>query len=117
MTGATPEQAAEALEQAGADVVGANCGTGVESYVAICERLAAATERPIWIKANAGLPRLEGGAVVYDTTPDEFAAWGDELVRAGARFIGGCCGTNPAFIAALRSHLSPSDREPCPPTA
>jgi methionine synthase I (cobalamin-dependent) len=117
MTGATPEQAAEALEQAGADVVGANCGTGVESYVAICERLAAVTERPIWIKANAGLPRLEGGAVVYDTTPDEFAAWGDKLVRAGARFIGGCCGTNPAFIATLRSHLSPSDRAPCPPTA
>ena len=105
MMGVTPERAAEALCEAGADVIGANCGNGIEGYVPICARLAAATDRPIWIKANAGLPTLEGGEVVYRTTPDAFASHLDELVDAGARFVGGCCGTNPAFIAALRTRL------------
>lgn len=105
MMGVTPEQAAEALTRAGADVIGANCGNGVEGYIPICERLASATDRPIWIKANAGLPSLEGGEVVYRTTPAEFAAHLGALREAGASFIGGCCGTNPAFIAELRARL------------
>ena len=105
MMGVTPEQAAEALTKAGADVVGANCGIGVEGYVPVCVRIAAATDRPIWIKANAGLPTLEEGRVVYRTTPDEFASHLDELIDAGAQFIGGCCGTNPTFIEALRLRL------------
>ncbi len=105
MMGTTPEQAAEALTEAGADVIGANCGNGIEGYIPICERLAATTDRPIWIKANAGLPTLEEGKVVYRTTPDEFASRLDELIDAGASFIGGCCGTNPSFIKLLRARL------------
>jgi methionine synthase I (cobalamin-dependent) len=105
MMGVTPEQAAEAITRAGADVVGANCGNGIEGYVPVCARLAAATDRPIWIKANAGLPELRGSEVIYRTTPDEFVSHLDALVDAGASFVGGCCGTNPAFIAALRAHL------------
>jgi len=105
MMGVTPEQAAEALSKAGADVIGANCGNGIDGYIPICARLASATDRPIWIKANAGLPEIEGGEVVYRTTPDEFASRLGELVDAGASFIGGCCGTNPAFIAALKCRL------------
>ncbi len=105
MMGVTPERAAEALSRAGADVIGANCGNGINGYIPICERLASATDRPIWIKANAGLPALEGGEVVYRTTPDEFASHLGELIDAGASFIGGCCGTNPAFIKALRARL------------
>ncbi|MBW2361348.1 MAG: homocysteine S-methyltransferase family protein [Deltaproteobacteria bacterium] len=105
MMGVPPAQAAEALSEAGADVIGANCGNGIDGYIPICAQLAAATDRPIWIKANAGLPTLEGGEVVYRTTPDEFASHLDELVAAGASFIGGCCGTNPAFIALLRTRL------------
>lgn len=105
MTGATPAEAAEALTAAGADVVGANCGSGIEDYVSICGRLAAATPRPLWIKPNAGLPELERGEVVYRTTPDAFAAHLDALVEAGARFIGGCCGSDPRFIEALQNKL------------
>jgi methionine synthase I (cobalamin-dependent) len=105
MMGVTPEQSAEALTKAGADVIGANCGNGIEGYIPICARLASATDRPIWIKANAGLPVLEGGEVVYRTTPDEFASQLGELIDAGASFVGGCCGTNPAFIEVLRARL------------
>jgi len=101
MMGVPPEQAAKALAEAGADVVGANCGQGIAGYVGICRRLSAATELPIWIKANAGIPEIVDGQVVYRTTPEKFASHGPALVAAGAKFIGGCCGTGPEFIAAL----------------
>lgn len=101
LMGVTPEQAAEALTAAGADVIGANCGHGIAGYVPICRRLRAATDRPLWIKANAGTPEVDDGRTVWRTTPDEFARHGPALVAAGASFIGGCCGTGPAFIAAL----------------
>jgi methionine synthase I (cobalamin-dependent) len=106
MMGVTPEQAAEELTAAGADVIGANCGIGIEGYIPICSTLAAATIRPIWIKANAGLPELENGQVVYRTTPEEFAGHVSSLVEAGATFVGGCCGTSPQFIAAIREQLA-----------
>ena len=106
MFGVTPEQAAEELTKAGADVIGANCGTGIEHYIPVCKALASATDRPIWIKANAGLPELVDGKFVYRTTPEEFASYLPALQDAGARFVGGCCGTNPSFIAALRAKLS-----------
>lgn len=108
MMGATPEQVAHELTAAGADVIGANCGVGIERYVPVCRRLKAATDRPVWIKANAGLPVLESGRVVYHTTPAEFAGHAPELVAAGASFIGGCCGTTPDFIRALRAQLAKS---------
>lgn len=101
MMGTTPEQAAAALTEAGAHVVGANCGQGVSGFVRICERLRAATPLPIWIKANAGLPEVVEGRVVYRTTPAEFASYAPALQRAGAVFLGGCCGTSPEFIKAL----------------
>lgn len=106
MMGATPEQVAAALEEAGADVVGANCGCGVAGYVEICRRLAAATARPLWIKANAGLPELVDGRPVYRMTPDEYASYVPALAAAGARFIGGCCGTNPGFIRAIKERVA-----------
>lgn len=106
--GATPEQVARELTAAGADVIGANCGAGIERFVPVCRRLRAATDRPIWIKPNAGLPALEGGRVVYHTTPEDFARHAPELASAGASFLGGCCGTNPDFIRALRARLGHS---------
>ncbi len=102
MMGVTPEQAAEHLTRVGAHVIGANCGQGIAGYVDICQRLRASTDRPLWIKANAGIPEVIDGEVVYKTTPQEFAAYGPALVEAGASFIGGCCGTSPEFIAAMR---------------
>lgn len=105
LMGATPEQVARELTATGADVIGANCGVGIERYVPVCRRLRAATDRPIWIKPNAGLPVVENARVVYRTTPEEFARHVPELVAAGASFIGGCCGTTPDFIRAVCARL------------
>jgi methionine synthase I (cobalamin-dependent) len=101
MMGTTPEQAAALLTEAGADVVGSNCGQGVEGFVGLCRRLKAATDRPIWIKANAGIPEMVDGKVLYRTTAEEFAGHWGALKEAGASFVGGCCGTDPEFIRAL----------------
>ncbi len=105
MTGQTPEQIARELTVAGADVVGANCGQGIASYVAICRRLRAATDRPIWIKANAGMPQIVGDQVAYETNAEQFAEYGPQLVAAGASFLGGCCGTGPDYIRALKQRI------------
>jgi 5-methyltetrahydrofolate--homocysteine methyltransferase len=106
LMGNTPEQAAEALTQAGADGVGANCGQGIETFVPICRRLRSATDRPIWIKPNAGLPELVDGQPQYRQTPEQFASSVPALVEAGAAFLGGCCGTSPDFIRAIRMQLA-----------
>jgi methionine synthase I (cobalamin-dependent) len=107
MMGNTPEQAAAGLVEAGADVIGSNCGQGIAGFVKICARLKAAAQgRPVWIKANAGLPQMKNGKVSYDTTPQQFADFVPALLEAGAGFIGGCCGTSPDFIKALRLKLN-----------
>jgi methionine synthase I (cobalamin-dependent) len=105
MMGATPEQVAKALTEAGADVIGANCGQGIAGFVPIGKRLRAATDRPIWLKPNAGLPKLVGDRAEYTTTPDEFVAHVPDLIKAGASFVGGCCGSSPAFIQAIARSL------------
>lgn len=106
MMGKTPEQAARAMAEAGADVVGANCGRGVDGYVDVCRRMRATVELPLWLKPNAGLPELVDGRAVYSATPEQFATGVLELVAAGASFVGGCCGTNPEFIRAVAGALS-----------
>ncbi len=107
MMGATPEEVAEALTEAGADVIGANCGLGMEGYIPVAQRLRMATPLPIWIKPNAGLPELVDGHIVYRTTPAEFARQAEALRTAGVAFVGGCCGTSPEFIHALQKVLRP----------
>jgi 5-methyltetrahydrofolate--homocysteine methyltransferase len=111
MMGVTVEQAARTLADAGADVVGANCGQGIATFLPVCEQLAHASIRPLWIKPNAGQPELVDGQAVYRTTPEEFATCALELIKAGASFIGGCCGTNPNFIQALTRHLAQAGQE------
>ncbi|MFI5398885.1 MAG: homocysteine S-methyltransferase family protein [Candidatus Binatia bacterium] len=106
MMGVTAREAAIELTRAGARAIGANCGIGIEHCLPICEALAAATNRPIWIKPNAGLPEFAGGATVYRTDPETFASYLPKLVAGGAKFIGGCCGTTPRFIEALRARLT-----------
>ena len=101
MMGTTPEAVAAAMAGAGADAVGANCGAGVEYAAAICRRLRAACDLPIWIKPNAGLPKVEGTSVKYETTAESFASHFVALRAAGASFIGACCGSTPDFIRAL----------------
>ncbi|NLE39412.1 MAG: hypothetical protein GX621_15430, partial [Pirellulaceae bacterium] len=106
LMGTTPEQAAETLAAAGADVVGSNCGQGIEGFVAICRRMHAAAGLPIWIKANAGLPKMVGDRPTYAQTPEQFAEYVPRLIEAGASFVGGCCGTTPEFIAAVKRKVT-----------
>jgi methionine synthase I (cobalamin-dependent) len=101
MMGVTPEQAAQTLTAAGAEIIGCNCGIGIENYIKVAAKLRAVTKVPIWVKANAGMPEIVDGKVTYRMTPPEFATKAKELIKAGANIVGGCCGTSPDFIRAL----------------
>lgn len=104
LMGADPARAAREAHEAGADVVGANCGNGIAQMIEITKQIRAALpEVPILIQSNAGVPVLEGGRTVFKETPAEMAARVPELIAAGANIIGGCCGTTPAHIAALEA--------------
>jgi len=105
MMGTSPEQAAQQLLDAGADVIGSNCGQGVAGFVEICRRLNAAGGRAVWVKANAGLPEMRDGQTFYAQTAEQFAEYVPQLVAAGAGFVGGCCGTSPDFIRAICGKL------------
>ena len=101
MMGTTPEQVVQQMTDARADVIGANCGQGIDGFIPICRRMRAVTTMPLWMKANAGLPEMVDGKTIYHQSPEVFAEKARELIDAGANFIGGCCGTSPDFIRAL----------------
>lgn len=107
--GHTPEDAVAAALKAGAFCIGANCGSGVDTYVELASVLRSLTDTPVWIKANAGLPELVEGKTHYRMDPETYARYVPSLVEAGVDFIGGCCGTSPAFIRkiaeVIRDHL------------
>jgi 5-methyltetrahydrofolate--homocysteine methyltransferase len=105
MMGVTPAQAAATLLEAGADVVGANCEITADEMPALAAEFRAATDAPLVMQPNAGQPRLVGGHTAYDETPERFASFMPAIVAAGANVVGGCCGTTPAFIAALVAAL------------
>jgi 5-methyltetrahydrofolate--homocysteine methyltransferase len=89
---------------AGADVVGANCGTSLtlEDYAALAAELVAGAQgTPVILQPNAGSPRMVGDSAVYDATPGDMAALVLRLLGAGVRIIGGCCGTTPAHLLAM----------------
>lgn len=99
MMGAQAGECAAALEDAGADVVGCNCGAGIEHILPVVVALRAATSLPLWVKPNAGMPELEEGRPVWKLTPEAFASHVPQLIDAGANIIGGCCGSSPDHIA------------------
>jgi len=102
MMGVTPERAAREAAAAGADIIGANCGSGIANMIEITRQMRAALpDTPILVNANAGMPVLEEGKTVFKETPEFMASKIRELIEAGARIIGGCCGTTPAHIAAM----------------
>ena len=106
MMGNSPGDLARAAEELGADAIGANCGAGPDNYVKVARLLREATSLPIWIKANAGLPQVGAdGTTVFPMGPEEFASYAPRLVEAGANFIGGCCGTTPEHIRAVRQAI------------
>jgi 5-methyltetrahydrofolate--homocysteine methyltransferase len=95
-------RAVRELEETGAEVLGSNCGNGIEQMVPITAEYRRHTARPLLIQANAGLPRLEGGRTVFPQSPEDMARRVPELIEAGANIIGGCCGTGPEHIRAIR---------------
>ncbi len=105
LTGATPEAVVSLLEGLRVDALGINCGLGPKQMKPIFERLANLSSIPLIITPNAGLPHTEDGKTVYDISPDEFAEEVTEIVKLGAQFAGGCCGTTPAHIKALTESL------------
>ena len=109
VTGTTPEAAAVWAEAAGAFAVGANCGLGPEGYVETVRRLVAATDLPVFVYPNAGVPSSRDYL-----GPEAFAAACEALVRAGASVVGGCCGTTPEHTAALAARLGGLPIPPSP---
>jgi homocysteine S-methyltransferase len=85
----------------GADVVGLNCSVGPHEMLAAVERMRGATDRPLCIQPNAGLPREVDGRTMYMASPEYMAKYAARLVRRGARFVGGCCGTTPEHVARM----------------
>lgn len=107
MMGVTPAQFAEAMLAAGADIIGANCGNGVERMIEIVRELRSAASRtPILVHANAGLPKTVNGITVFPETPEQMAAQVPALIKAGANIIGGCCGTTPEHINAMKKAIT-----------
>jgi 5-methyltetrahydrofolate--homocysteine methyltransferase len=110
MMGTSIAQAAAGLEEAGADIIGSNCGNGIEKMTEIAQELKQHTRLPIIIQSNAGLPENHDGTVVYPETPKFMADQAGKLIELGVAVIGGCCGTGPDHIRAFRglvdSHTS-----------
>lgn len=101
MMGVTPERAVKDLKAASADVVGTNCGNGIEVMIEIARRIRAATDGPVMVKSNAGIPSIVRGGIVYPETPEWMADRYKTLASLGVNVLGGCCGTGPAHIMAL----------------
>jgi 5-methyltetrahydrofolate--homocysteine methyltransferase len=108
--GVSVAQAADGLAEAGADAIGSNCGNGIEHMVALAREFRAASRLPLVIQANAGLPKSVAGRTVYDESPEFLAGKARELLAIGVSVIGGCCGTTPEHIRALRAMVDDARR-------
>ena len=104
--GHDPETVARALDAWGADVIGVNCSIGPQGVLEAVERMARVTARPLSAQPNAGLPREVGDRKIYLTSPEYFGTYAKHLVEAGARFVGGCCGTTPDHIKAMAAFVA-----------
>jgi 5-methyltetrahydrofolate--homocysteine methyltransferase len=108
--GVSIEHAVRGLSAAGADILGSNCGNGSEIMVEIARAFRALTPCPLAIQPNAGLPEAVGDSVVYPESPEFMAERASKLIEAGVGIIGGCCGTTPAHIHALRRMIGHGPR-------
>ncbi len=105
--GVGPEAVARALDGFGADVIGLNCSVGPQTILEAVEKMAPATSRKLSAQPNAGMPRDVGGRNMYMASPEYMASYARHLVQAGAKVIGGCCGTTPAHVRAIVDGLRP----------
>ncbi len=107
MMGIAPADITEILINAGASVIGANCGNGITDMVGIVKEIRSVNaEIPILVHANAGLPIYQDGKTTFPETPDEMASMVRSIIEAGASIIGGCCGTTPAHICKVRETVN-----------
>jgi 5-methyltetrahydrofolate--homocysteine methyltransferase len=100
--GTSIEQAVIGLSEAGADIIGSNCGNGIDNMVSIAEAFRRFTNLPLIIQPNAGLPEIVEGTLRYGETPEFMAERTRKLLDLGVNIVGGCCGTTPEHIAAIR---------------
>ena len=106
MMGDTAEQCAKALSDNGADVIGANCGSLSPTQTAkVISELRKATTLPLAAQPNAGIPKLVDDKTIFEMTPEPFAKGVKECIEAGAKLVGGCCGTTPEHIRAVAEML------------
>ena len=105
MMGVTPEQAVHGMRDAGAHVVGSNCGNGIDNMVEIARRMRAETDGFLLIHSNAGIPAMRNGQIIYPESPEYMAERFSMLADMGVNIIGGCCGTGPEHIRALAAAL------------
>jgi 5-methyltetrahydrofolate--homocysteine methyltransferase len=106
------ERAARGLAEAGAKVIGSNCGQGSKNMIAIAREFRRCTDRPLLIQSNAGLPEVVGDRIVYDESPEFMADCARELIGVGVAIIGGCCGTTPEYTASLRAVVDQASSSP-----
>jgi len=97
--------AASELELAGADVIGSNCGNGIDKMIQIAVELKKISNLPLIIQSNAGLPIIKEGQIIYPETPEYFADKVSDLIDAGVSIVGGCCGSTPDTIRAMRKTI------------
>ena len=109
LAGAKPQDAATALEQLDVTAVGVNCGVGPQGALDAIRQIRAYTTRALVAMPNAGMPQLTQGRQMYVATPEYFAEYAGHFARAGVSLIGGCCGTTPAHIRAMRGALQQHD--------
>lgn len=106
MMGVTPEEMVISMKEAGAHIIGSNCGNGIRDMIGILKAIRSADDKiPVIIQANAGLPELIEGQTVFRESPDMMASYVPELIRSGVNIIGGCCGTTPAHIREIGKAL------------
>jgi methionine synthase I (cobalamin-dependent)/5,10-methylenetetrahydrofolate reductase len=105
LDGTPAEEAVRLMEAWGADAIGCNCSDGPQTVLDVIERMRAVTALPLAAMPNAGIPREVDGRHIYMTTPEYMAGFARKAVKAGATFVGGCCGTTPAHIRAMRHAL------------
>lgn len=105
LTGTSPETAAVVLEAMGADIIGANCSTGPQELLPVIEAYSKATNLPLLVEPNAGLPELLEGQTIYKETPEKMAAFVHPFLDLGVRFLGACCGSTPEHIGAMNNKV------------
>lgn len=106
MMGISPSEMVESLVEAGADLIGTNCGNGMEDMIGMVKEIRSVnTTIPVLVHANAGMPRLENGVTTFPETPEDMASRVKDIISAGANIVGGCCGTTPAHIGKVRDEV------------